>query len=122
MPKAPDPYDDYFEPETAEPHQQPPSFFDALLHKALDAGTNHVSTKMREVAGRLAPITLTMTGLVNDAPTPGMVELLVALPGARPVKVEIPYAPPGSTVPPQHHFQIQKLVGRPVKVRVEIER
>jgi hypothetical protein len=123
MPKAPDPYDDYFDPDDdASPVPGPPSFFDALLHKALDAGTNHVSAKMREATGRLAPITLTLTGLVNDAPEPGSIELLVSLPGARPVKVAVPYAAPGTVVPPHHHFQMQKLIGRQVKMRVEIER
>ena len=123
MAKTPDPYNDYVDPkDDAGPVNNPPSFFDALLHKALDAGTNHVTAKMREASGRLAPVALTMTGLVNDAPEPGVVELLVALPGARPVPIRVPYAAPGSTVPPHHHFQIQKLVGHRVKVRVEIER
>jgi hypothetical protein len=124
--KNPDPYEDYFDPEDEDAGPDrvggPASFFDALLHKALDAGTNHVSAKMREATGRLAPIALTMTGLVNDAPEPGYIELLVALPGSRPVTVKIPYTSPGTTVPPHHHFQMQKLVGRPVKVRVEVER
>lgn len=124
MPKPPDPYEDYFEPDTEQTSSTsgPASFFDALLHKALDAGTNHVSAKMREATGRLAPITLTMTGLVNDAPEPGHIELLVSLPGARPVRLMVPYAAPGTPVPPHHHFQIQKLIGHQVKVRVDIER
>ena len=123
MPKPPDPYEDYFDPDDSTgPVTAQPTLIDALLHRALDAGTSHVSAKMREATGRLAPIALTMTGLVNDAPEPGVIELLVALPGARPVPVRVPYAPPGVVAPPHHHFQMQKLIGHQVKVRIEIER
>lgn len=119
-----DPYDIPADAEIIDddPVGNPPNLIDALLHRALDAGTQHVQAKVRQATGKLAPVTLTLTGLVNDAPAPGLIELLVSLPGTRPTKVEVPYAPTGTQVPAHHHHKILQLVGRPVRIKIEIDR
>lgn len=103
-------------------HLNPPNLLDALLQRALDAGTQHVQNKVRAAAGKLAPITFTLSGLVNDAPIPGVIELLVSVAGSRPTVVKVPYAASGTQVPPQHHHRMLQLVGRTVRLRIEIDR
>lgn len=99
---------------------QPPSLMDALVRKALDVGSQHMRDKVQQATGRLAPISVVLSGIVSDAPSPGNLEILVGLPGARPCKMIVPYA--GGVVSDQQHERAQMLVGRQVRVKVEIAR
>jgi hypothetical protein len=105
-----------------DPRQSGASLMDAIIQRALARGTEHVANTVRTAAGKLTPLTLTLTGLVNDAPEPGVVELLLALPGARPIVTRIPYSAQGARTPEAHQAQVRKLIGRVVRVRVEVDR
>lgn len=124
MAKTPNPYDAYTDEPVSETTPPAPvaALFDALMHRALDVGTERIASKMREASGQLSPVSLILTGLVVDAPEPGMFELQVALPGARPVTLKVPYAAPGANVPPHAHFQAQQLRGHAVKIKIDIAR
>lgn len=118
------PYDNEDEDEADDGGLDPPgmSLVDALLQRALERGTQHVAERARAAAGKLAPLTLTLTGLITDTPEPGIIELLAALPGARPINVRVPYSPQADKTPPAHQAQVQKLVGHAVRIRIEIDR
>ncbi len=109
-------YDDYA--DEGGPRQ--PSFVEALVGAAIRRGGDEIQSRMRRATGALDPHVLVLNGFVESVPEPGVVELRVAVAGAKPVLIQVPFAS-GEIAKQQSHL-VQKLVGNRVRMTVQVER
>lgn len=113
-----DDFDDEDDEDAAGPGR--PNLAEALLGHAIHRGTEQIKSKMREAAGKLDPHRIGLTGVVEDVPSPGMLEMRVSVPGAKPVTVIVPYVHPKQAAAQDEHAR--SLIGHTIRLILEIER
>ena len=109
-------FDDYA--EDGGPRQPP--FVEALVGAAIRRGGDEIQSRVRRATGALDPHVLKLNGFVESVPEPGIVELRVAVAGAKPQLIRIPFA--GGVVAQQQSHLVEKLVGNRVQMTIQVER
>ena len=97
-----------------------PSFVEALLGQALHRGSERLRSEIRTATGKLDPHRLGLTGVVEDVPGPGLIELRVSVPGAKPLTIVVPYI--AASAAAGQDEQVMSLVGHTVRLILEIDR